>query len=656
MKNYIKLSIFTILAAALIFTAVNFSPPKTFARTSPLDEDYCPPEICEIDLGNDLDEECLPGICGDEEDENFYLDPELDVNDALPDDNLPDDDQFDDDLPDVIDTEPDELFEPEKIAPPVKKNPINEKKPEARPAPEVKSVPEAEPVPEEDLADAISDLVEDIDKQPEPIFDKELEQEAPIDIEEIPEKFEEISEEELDKKIEEVVLDQAEKELEKKQKEEEKIIEILQAVVQQTPAFQRIIPAGGGGGGAVVPIIKDVNSNGIPDNVERDVGIDVSKVDKELVKVKTELAVKKVKLAKEGKSKKEIQAIIKKELKKKKIERKQKIIRQAAEKKFNQKITSAVQDTNEDGVSDEVEMVFGLNPKQAADPKAEFSAAEKKIYNVEAAQVSKKCTMNVRYGDKLSSEGFTVLAACPKNKSFTLYAVDKKGNETALATKSASNNSKLVFAVDKKFKTGKYVFQIRSAKEKLKAFWPFNSLFASVANAQTDSESEKSDPVIVDVVEDIDIEQPVVQKIENVEVSLARDIKIAATADGRVRVTGVTDLDTMVIGTFESAVFTSALLADVENGMFEVTSPQPLEPGDHEVVVYAARLEDKVQSPPVRLSFRILETAKAAAVEEARPVAVAEETGFPVMPVAVGGVVLALIGAFVFWRKSKVNG
>lgn len=665
MKNYIKFSIFTILAAVLIFiplSGINFLPSKTFAQRSPLDEDYCPPEICEIDFGNDLDEECLPGICGDEEDENFYLDtgdelPDDDLLDEeLPDNALPDSALLDDDqLDDEFNEPPSKVQRPPVQRPPVQKLPV-QKRPEVTTEPLVKEEPEIEP--EEDISDAISELVEDIDEQPEPVkVKKEVQAEEgikPAQEDIISIKFENIPEEKLVQKIEEIILEQAQQQLQEKQEEEGIIVEELQIVLEENPAFEEIVPEITLE--VVEPIIKDVNSNGIPDNVEKDAGIDSSKVDKELIKVKAELAVKKVKLTREGKSKKEIHAMIKKELRKKKTEKKKKVIRQAAEKKFKQKITHSAQDTNRDGVSDEVEMVFGLNPAQKADAKAEFSEAEKKIYNVEPAQVSKKCTMNVRYGDKLSSKGFTVLAACPKNKSFTLYAVDKKGNATALATKSASNNSKLVFAVDKKFKTGKYVFQIKPVKAKQKAFWPFNSLFANVANAQADSEVEKSDPIIVDVVEDTDIEQPVVQKIENVEISQVRDIKIAATSDGRIRVTGVTDLDTMVIGTFESAVFTSALLADVENGMFEVTSSQALEAGQHEVVIYATRLEDKVQSPPVRLSFSIIETAKAAAVEEVRPVAAASEAGFPVMPVAVGGIVLALIGAFVFWRKSKING
>ncbi|MBI4995231.1 hypothetical protein HZC21_06395 [Candidatus Peregrinibacteria bacterium] len=674
MKNYAKISIFIILTAALIFAAVNLSPSKSFAQRSRLDrldEDYCPPEICENDLGNVLDdseEECLPGICGDLDDENPYLDTGDDMDDELPRSDLPDNDLSDDRLPrndlpdndlpdnDLPDNDlpddglPDDGLPDVKpeIQPKVQKN---IRKPVER---ELKEEPKEESKIKdaEDIENSIAEFIKDISDTEKPSAEEFPAEKPPADIIlEIPEEFVELSEEKLAEEIEEVILEQDEDQLKEKQKEEQRIVQELQALVDQSPAFQQIIPSISRGSAA--PIIKDVNGNGIPDNVEKDAGIDPSKVDKGLVKTKTELAAKKVKLTKQGKSKKEIQAIIKQELKKKKTERKKEIIRQAAEKKFKQKITYSAQDTNGDGVSDEVEVIFGLDPKEKAVPRAEFSSVEKKIYGIQESEVGKKCTMNVRSGDKLSSKGFTILAACPKKQPFTLYSIDKKGNEIALATKTASDNSKLVFTVNEKFKTGKYVFQIRPAKIKRKAFWPSDFFSAGIANAQTETGIEKSDPVLLDVVEDTDVVQPVVQRIENIEVSRVRDIKVAATADGRIHVTGTTDLDTMIIGTFESAVFTSALLADVENGMFEVTSPQALEAGQHEVVIYATRPEDKVFSPPVKLSFSIIETAKAAPIEEARPAAPSnEEAGFPVMPVAAGGIILALIGVFVFYKKS----
>lgn len=656
MKNYIKVLVFIVFAVGLLFSIVNLYPSKSFAQRllseSTLDEDFT----------STLDEYCLPGICDDGEEDNPYLDVEDEENDQLRDNDLPNNDLPNDSVPD--DELPDELPRVNEL-PKTRELPRTIELPKIIEQPETIEFEEAESLPavneddmENDINDAIQQLIED-EEMPEENGEKQ---------DEIFKKNQEnlvaLSEVELIQKTEEAVLKEEEKAIEQGQEEDEKEIEELTIIIEESEAFQELIPvtptvSGGGGGGApsaFAPAITDTNRNGIPDGVEKAAGLDPTKADRELVKIKTDLAVQKVKLAKEGKSKKEIQAMIKKELKKKKTERKKKVIRQAAEKKFNNKIASSAQDTNKDGVSDEMEVILGLDPRIKADTKAEFSPAEKMIYGVKTPAVGKKCTMSLNYGDKLPSKGFTVLAACPKNKTFALYAVDKKGNETELSTKTASSNSKLAFTVDKKFKTGKYAFQIRPAKTKTQAFL-WSDIFAPErANAQSEDDTEKSDAVLADIVEDTEIPQPVVQKIENVDVAAVRDIKVSATADGKIRVTGVTDLDTTVIGTFESAVFTSALLADVENGAFEITSSQPLTEGDHEVAIYASRPEDQIQSPPVKLSFSIIQTAKAAAPEivGARSAA-EEETGFPIIPVAVGGIIIIAIGAIFAWRKSSAK-
>ena len=63
------------------------------------------------------------------------------------------------------------------------------------------------------------------------------------------------------------------------------------------------------------------------------------------------------------------------------------------------------------------------------------------------------------------------------------------------------------FIVDKKFKTGKYAFQIRPAKAS--AFLCSTEIFAPErANAQFEDDTEKSDAVLADIVEDTEIPQP----------------------------------------------------------------------------------------------------------------------------------------------------
>ena len=91
MKNYIKVFVFVVLATGLLFLVVNLYPSKSFAARLSSESNL------EEDLPNTFDDDCLPGICDDEED-NPYLDLGDEENDNLRDDNLPDSNLPDSDL------------------------------------------------------------------------------------------------------------------------------------------------------------------------------------------------------------------------------------------------------------------------------------------------------------------------------------------------------------------------------------------------------------------------------------------------------------------------------------------------------------------------------------------------------------------------------
>jgi hypothetical protein len=105
----------------------------------------------------------------------------------------------------------------------------------------------------------------------------------------------------------------------------------------------------------------------------------------------------------------------------------------------------------------------------------------------------------------------------------------------------------------------------------------------------------------------------------------------------------------MVIGTFQSAVFTSAILADVSTGSFTVSSAKPLEGGDHEVVVYATKLDaGGIQSAPVKIKFNIVPTANAASGRIAG-------IKSPILSgiLTLGAIILIGIGITIMRRKKK---
>lgn len=351
-----------------------------------------------------------------------------------------------------------------------------------------------------------------------------------------------------------------------------------------------------------------------------------------------------VELVSGGSSPQEAIKIIEKTYKKTRAYKRIKKIRKTYETTYKKRIETNKDDDDSDGISNEVAIALKINPKiELKEPARDTSVAEMKIYSSNPKLFGKKCTTNIYSGYTLPADGFTILAACPANKYFTLYAIDENGRQTAVKTEKASVNNKIVFDIDKKFREGQYLMQVRRTSR-----YAYNYMHLQSINEEF--ESEDSDPVLVNLVRDVDLAQPVVHAIENVDISRLKDIEISATEDGRVRVTGRSDISSMVVGTFQSAVFTSALFADVESGSFEIVS-RPLELGEHEVDIYAVRPEESLQSAPVKIKFTIVEVAKAASpgMREAAP-----EKTFPLTPVlAIAGLAILFTAIGIYLKKRN---
>lgn len=414
------------------------------------------------------------------------------------------------------------------------------------------------------------------------------------------------------------------------------------------------------------PMNPDVNGNGVPDGTDMNLGKSYTVVDQEDVQLRTEVAVVKKQLETEGKSKTEVEEVVQATFKKKRAEKKQANLKEVSLKKFHYDIKDGKGDADKDGITDTVAVAFGIDPTDKTEPEKGFaSTAEMKIYSANATAIkAKKVTMNVYNGNALSKAGATVLATCESGASYTLAAYDVKGKRTVTAKETCAENDKMAFVTDhSKLPQGKYLFQIVKDRSPV-SFVPYLAVLPPVALAAGDN---ASDPVIVDIVTDTQVPQPVVQSIEGLDVAGLKDIKVEAGEDGRIRVSGSSDISTMVVGTFKSAVFTSAMLADIDSGFFEVVSPRPLEDGDHEVVIYATRPEEAVQSQPVRLRFSIIPTAKAATDEElvggetsdgevrsSAESSTSSSSQTTLMLVVGGAVVLVAAGVVVIRRKKTV--
>lgn len=461
--------------------------------------------------------------------------------------------------------------------------------------------------------------------------------------------------EEERKKAEEEALQREQERIVRAAQEAERAQEQLKQVVVETPAFKEIF---------VTPPVVTVPAVDL-DALKRAAGINPKKADVELIKKEVEIAVIKrkelVKEKGEAEAEKEVQHAITKV----REERKREIIQKASRKT----IASAKQGVRERGVSDEVAVLYGFQPDAQLTKKETetfSSPVEKKLFGVPSTKTIdqvKKPTLGLTHGSKIGERGAALLATCPtKNAVFELHAIDAKGVDRSVAKQTCSENNKLVLSVPA-LPSGNYAFKVKPISPS-PISWFFPS-FASTLNADTPAGvSEESDPVLVSVVSDPGVPQPIVESIEGVNIAGLRDIQISAGTDGKVTVSGSSDITTMVIGTFSSAVFTSAMLADIDTGRFEVVSPRALEAGTHEVVIYATRPEESAQSVPVKLRFNLIGVAKAEAPAEIEVVSPGElpvishpsapEKKFPLVPVlAFGGLAVLLIGIGIFLKKNK---
>ncbi len=175
--------------------------------------------------------------------------------------------------------------------------------------------------------------------------------------------------------------------------------------------------------------------------------------------------------------------------------------------------------------------------------------------------------------------------------------------------------------------------------------------------AQPEPAINPSSNVLVEVTGSETITDPKVKTIQTVSVESLKNIRVKRTADGKIRVTGTADLDTTVIGSFKSAVFTSAILADVQTGAFTVSSAGTLEDGDHEVIIYATRSEDGTQSRAVKVPFSIIEQETGDGKLVVGQDDSSSENSLPVVPIAIAmGLVAIVVVSVLLSRRKRKDG
>ncbi len=212
--------------------------------------------------------------------------------------------------------------------------------------------------------------------------------------------------------------------------------------------------------------------------------------------------------------------------------------------------------------------------------------------------------MGVKNGSKFNKNEFIVNVSGPRGASVNIFATDRAGKESVIGSAVISDRNIAAVHVNQKLESGFVAMQARRADRVGENISSFAK--ASVLSGDEVATKNSSSIKIVELVNDELIEKPTVKNIQNVDISGLRDIKVSLDKEGKITVRGSADIESAVVGTFQSAVFTSAILADVNTGLFEVKSPESLENGDHIVTVYSTNPINGTQSKPVRVAFTIV--------------------------------------------------
>ncbi|MEK7528298.1 MAG: hypothetical protein AAB592_00855 [Patescibacteria group bacterium] len=300
-------------------------------------------------------------------------------------------------------------------------------------------------------------------------------------------------------------------------------------------------------------------------------------------------------------------------------------------------ITDGIQDTDGDGLSDTYEVIIGTNPTVSdTDGDGTSDGEEVLDFGSDATDASSDPTKidsiyiaNLRDGYTIPDQGATFTGPAPAGTPLELIAIDANGNRFVVGRTVATENNKFIFVVVDDLPKGQFLFSVEANNKKSQ------SILLSVEKTGTVERSVKT---------------PIVQKIENSAVT--PDIEEIIIDALKPTASGTATLGAQVIGNFQSALFSAAIIADATGGLFEVTSPKELAVGDHEVTVYAKHPASGTVSPSRIVAFTITEGGQVITKEAAFSTVAGRQQ--MVIVLGVGAFILLVGGvATVLYRRRK---
>lgn len=286
------------------------------------------------------------------------------------------------------------------------------------------------------------------------------------------------------------------------------------------------------------------------------------------------------------------------------------------EKQYGITVQDGIQDSESDGLSDEIEFLAGTNPLKIDSDGDGFSDSDEVLgYNTNPNDPADPGTLEklgVRITGFIENQQVTdhqpfMKGAAPKNSEVEIVTRDLSGKEKILGKGAVSENSLYVFQIGEPLPDGPYQLTARTVEEGEKLV----SSLISIAHAlsQTQQQTLVSAPVNIRINSTFDVPVPDPKKLAGEPISsddILKNVRIVIK-DNQPVLVGKAGYNNEVIANWSSIVVLSALIADSTVGDFSIQPPKLLPPGPHDVYIQAVRPSDSALSKTVKISFNISE-------------------------------------------------
>ena len=267
------------------------------------------------------------------------------------------------------------------------------------------------------------------------------------------------------------------------------------------------------------------------------------------------------------------------------------------EKRYGIEVSSGVQDSDGDGLSDVLEYKYGTDPINVDTDGDGFSDADEVLtYRTNPLDSNdpgelkslKVQITNFRQNQLISDSTPLVKGVGPTGAEIRIVLRNDFGHERVIGSTVADQNYAWLFEVQDPIRDGRYQIVARALEPSLKRV-------------------TESYPVHIKVDTTLNVTEPKPEKLADEDIGeevLLNNLKVKIR-DNKPVLYGETEFGNEVTATWRSVVLTSALIADSLTGEFEIESPEVLELGDHVVYVTATRLTDEAQSETIKVNFNV---------------------------------------------------